>query len=322
MYVRLDTRGSQCSLLILFNTFFSPHQQSVLQGTTFRPGCPSHFQVSGRNVVPCNTDCWCGEKKVLKTVQVSSGTKIGAEWRKNQKVETLESWIGSLRSLPREPGWWPRTQILWDKPCALQDEKHKIKTSPEVPSCSCRARSHDIWATISAAGAGVASFAKLRHTWSTSEVASFCFAIDECTLSLVRVEAAPQSGLGWYVRALFQSKTWTRERKASVATVDIYVRSTSTSTSPALYRLRSESRYREITKKIITDRFLTRGSRSWCVHWVSASRRERWGPPFGCHTSVMLRFFWLRYPFSVSGKSTLMLNLIIMLKTYVHMHSS
>ena len=23
--------------------FFSPHQQSVLQGTTFRPGCPSHF---------------------------------------------------------------------------------------------------------------------------------------------------------------------------------------------------------------------------------------------------------------------------------------
>ena len=28
------------------NTFFSPHQQSVLQGTTFRPGCPSHFQVS------------------------------------------------------------------------------------------------------------------------------------------------------------------------------------------------------------------------------------------------------------------------------------
>ena len=29
-------------------TFFSPHQQSVLQGTA-----------------PCNTDCWCGEKKVL-----------------------------------------------------------------------------------------------------------------------------------------------------------------------------------------------------------------------------------------------------------------
>ena len=22
----------------------------------------------GRNVVPCNTDCWCGEKKVLKTL--------------------------------------------------------------------------------------------------------------------------------------------------------------------------------------------------------------------------------------------------------------
>ena len=30
------------------NTFFSPHQQSVLQSTTFRPGCPSHFQVSNR----------------------------------------------------------------------------------------------------------------------------------------------------------------------------------------------------------------------------------------------------------------------------------
>ena len=28
---------------IIANTFFSPHQQSVLQSTTFRPGCPSHF---------------------------------------------------------------------------------------------------------------------------------------------------------------------------------------------------------------------------------------------------------------------------------------
>ena len=34
--------------LCKYNTFFSPHQQSVLQGTTFRPGCPSHFQVSNR----------------------------------------------------------------------------------------------------------------------------------------------------------------------------------------------------------------------------------------------------------------------------------
>ena len=30
------------------NIFVSPHQQTVLQSTTFRPGCPSHFQVSNR----------------------------------------------------------------------------------------------------------------------------------------------------------------------------------------------------------------------------------------------------------------------------------
>ena len=30
------------------NTLFPPHQQSVFQSTTFRPGCPSHFQVSNR----------------------------------------------------------------------------------------------------------------------------------------------------------------------------------------------------------------------------------------------------------------------------------
>ena len=28
------------------NIFVSPHQQTVLQSTTFRPDCPSHFQVS------------------------------------------------------------------------------------------------------------------------------------------------------------------------------------------------------------------------------------------------------------------------------------
>ena len=38
-------RVGSCWVFIA-NTFFSPHQQSVLQGTTFRPGCPSHFQVS------------------------------------------------------------------------------------------------------------------------------------------------------------------------------------------------------------------------------------------------------------------------------------
>ena len=78
-------RADSCWVFIA-NTFFSSHQQSVLQGTTFRPGVPSHFQVSkkkkdwhflfllltwkwlgqpGRNVMLCNTDCWCDEKKVL-----------------------------------------------------------------------------------------------------------------------------------------------------------------------------------------------------------------------------------------------------------------
>ena len=32
----------------LNNSFFSSHQQSVLQSATFRPGCPSHFQVCNR----------------------------------------------------------------------------------------------------------------------------------------------------------------------------------------------------------------------------------------------------------------------------------
>ena len=40
-------RVGSCWVFIA-NTFFSPHQQSVLQSTTFRPGCPSHFQVSNR----------------------------------------------------------------------------------------------------------------------------------------------------------------------------------------------------------------------------------------------------------------------------------
>ena len=43
---------------IKHNTFFSPQQQSVLQARRFD-------RVAQRNVVLCNTDCWCGEKKVL-----------------------------------------------------------------------------------------------------------------------------------------------------------------------------------------------------------------------------------------------------------------
>ena len=34
--------------VFIANIFVSPHQQTVLQSTTFRPGCPSHFQVSNR----------------------------------------------------------------------------------------------------------------------------------------------------------------------------------------------------------------------------------------------------------------------------------
>ena len=43
-FIRVGSRVGSCWVFIA-NTFFSPHQQSVLQGTTFRPGCPSHFQV-------------------------------------------------------------------------------------------------------------------------------------------------------------------------------------------------------------------------------------------------------------------------------------
>ena len=37
-------RVGSCWVFIA-NIFVSPHQQTVLQSTTFRPGCPSHFQV-------------------------------------------------------------------------------------------------------------------------------------------------------------------------------------------------------------------------------------------------------------------------------------
>ena len=43
-----DFRVGSCWVFIA-NIFVSPHQQTVLQSTTFRPGCPSHFQVSNRN---------------------------------------------------------------------------------------------------------------------------------------------------------------------------------------------------------------------------------------------------------------------------------
>ena len=41
-------RVGSCWVFIA-NTFFSSHQQSVLQSTTFRPGCPSHFQLTVSN---------------------------------------------------------------------------------------------------------------------------------------------------------------------------------------------------------------------------------------------------------------------------------
>ena len=42
-----EFRVGSCWVFIA-NIFVSPHQQTVLQSTTFRPGCPSHFQVSNR----------------------------------------------------------------------------------------------------------------------------------------------------------------------------------------------------------------------------------------------------------------------------------
>ena len=40
------------------NSFCSSHQQSVLQSTTFRPGCPSHFQVCYGWGNPAETSCF------------------------------------------------------------------------------------------------------------------------------------------------------------------------------------------------------------------------------------------------------------------------
>ena len=65
--------------VFIANTFFSPHQQSVLQSTTFRPGCPSHFQVSFKVLEngwgnPVETSCFATltagvvRKKVLTDV--------------------------------------------------------------------------------------------------------------------------------------------------------------------------------------------------------------------------------------------------------------
>ena len=48
---RFVSRLSKASWQVIswfVNIFVSPHQQTVLQSTTFRPGCPSHFQVSNR----------------------------------------------------------------------------------------------------------------------------------------------------------------------------------------------------------------------------------------------------------------------------------